>query len=98
MKAYEEVDVYIHIFLTSAVAGGEWSASRPGRFTPRGKSPQYPLDRRLGGPQGRSGLRGEEKILDSPGTRTPTSSVVQPVANRYNDYSIPATSLAPMFH
>jgi hypothetical protein len=34
MKAYEEVDVYIHIFLTSALAGGEWSASRPGRFTP----------------------------------------------------------------
>jgi hypothetical protein len=29
------VDVYIHIFLTSSLAGGEWSASRPGRFTPR---------------------------------------------------------------
>jgi hypothetical protein len=25
---------YIHIFLTSALVGGEWSASRPGRFTP----------------------------------------------------------------
>jgi hypothetical protein len=36
MKAYEEVGVYIHIFLTSALAGGEWSASRPDRFT-RGK-------------------------------------------------------------
>jgi hypothetical protein len=23
----------IHVFLTSALAGGEWSASRPGRFT-----------------------------------------------------------------
>jgi hypothetical protein len=34
MKAYGLVDVYIHIFLTSALAGGEWSASRPGRFTP----------------------------------------------------------------
>jgi hypothetical protein len=33
MKAYEEVDVLIHIFLTSALAGGEWSASRPCRFT-----------------------------------------------------------------
>jgi hypothetical protein len=30
---------------------------------PRGKSPQYPLDRRLGGPQTWSGQRGEEKIL-----------------------------------
>jgi hypothetical protein len=32
MKAYGEVNVYIHILLTSALAGGEWSASRPGRF------------------------------------------------------------------
>jgi hypothetical protein len=34
MKAYGGVDVYIHIFLTSALVGGEWSALRPGRFTP----------------------------------------------------------------
>jgi hypothetical protein len=34
MKAYGGVDVYFHIFLTSALAGGEWSTSRPGRFTP----------------------------------------------------------------
>jgi hypothetical protein len=34
MKAYEVVDVQIHASLTSALAGGEWSASRPGRFTP----------------------------------------------------------------
>jgi hypothetical protein len=34
MKAYGGMDVQIHIFLTSVLAGGEWSASRPGRFTP----------------------------------------------------------------
>jgi hypothetical protein len=28
------VDVEIHVFLTSALAGGEWSASRPGHFIP----------------------------------------------------------------
>jgi hypothetical protein len=28
------VDVQIHIFLTSALVGDEWSASRSGRFTP----------------------------------------------------------------
>jgi hypothetical protein len=32
MKACEGVDVQIHILLTSALVGGEWSASRPGRF------------------------------------------------------------------
>jgi hypothetical protein len=37
--------------LTSALGGGEWSASRPGRFAP-GKKTRYPLYRRLGGPQG----------------------------------------------
>jgi hypothetical protein len=38
MKAYGGVDVQIDIFLTTALAGGERSASRPGRFTP-GKEP-----------------------------------------------------------
>jgi hypothetical protein len=34
MEAYEGVDVYIHIFLTSVLAVGEWSASRPCHFNP----------------------------------------------------------------
>jgi hypothetical protein len=33
MKAYGGVDVQTHIFVTSTLVGGEWSASRPGRFT-----------------------------------------------------------------
>jgi hypothetical protein len=33
------VDVQIHIFLTSEISGGEWSASRPGRFTAGKVSP-----------------------------------------------------------
>jgi hypothetical protein len=52
--------------LTSALVGGEWSASRSGRFTLQGKSPLYPLDRRLGGPQSRTGRGGEEKNSQIP--------------------------------
>jgi hypothetical protein len=63
-------------FLTSVLDGGEWSASRPGRFT-KGESPRYSLDRRLGGPQSQSGRNVEEKNLSSAGNRTPA---VQPVA------------------
>jgi hypothetical protein len=39
MNAYGVVDVLIHIFLTSALVVGEWSASRPGRFTPGERDP-----------------------------------------------------------
>jgi hypothetical protein len=39
MKVYRGVDAQTHIFLTSALAGGEWSASRPGRFTPGERDP-----------------------------------------------------------
>jgi hypothetical protein len=74
MKACVGVDVYIHILLISALAGGEggeWSASRPDRLTPRERVPRTHW---IGGcvdPQSRSGRRGERKILDRPGTRTP---------------------------
>jgi hypothetical protein len=35
MKAYWGVEVELHAFLTSALDGGDWSASRPGHFTRR---------------------------------------------------------------
>jgi hypothetical protein len=38
----------------------------PRPLYPQGKSPSYPLDRRLGGPQGRSGRGGEEKNSQPP--------------------------------
>ena len=41
--------------MNAALEGGKWSAARPGHTLPLGKT-QYQLYRRLGGPQGRSGL------------------------------------------
>ena len=54
--------------MTTALEGGEWSAARPGRSLRPGKS-RYPLYRRLGGPQGRSGQ--VRKISPPTGIRSP---------------------------
>jgi len=35
MKTNGGVEVYLHTFLTSTLDGGDWSASRLGRFYPR---------------------------------------------------------------
>jgi hypothetical protein len=51
---------------------------------PPGKEPPYPLDKRLGGPQSRSGRYGEERNL------TPA---FQPVARRYTYWAIPIPRL-----
>jgi hypothetical protein len=72
MKAYGGVNVPIHIFLASALAGGEWSASRLGCLTPM---EDLPGTNWIGGwvdPRaGRDDVE-EKKILDPTGTRTPT--------------------------
>jgi hypothetical protein len=53
----------------------------PAALPPQGKSPWYPLDRRLGGPQSRSGPGGEEKNSQPlPGLEPP---IIQPVVQRY---------------
>jgi hypothetical protein len=62
MKASGGVDVKIHIFLTSALAGGEWPASRLGHFTPEERAPGTHWIGGWMGTQNRSGRRGEEKI------------------------------------
>jgi hypothetical protein len=58
MKACVGVDVWIHIFFTSVLVRGEWSASSPGTA---------PGTHWVGDWAGlsRSGRRGEEKILDT---------------------------------
>jgi hypothetical protein len=49
---------------------------------PQGKSPRYPLDRRLGGPQSRSGCGGEEKNSQNLlGLKTP---IIQPELSQFH--------------
>ena len=69
--------------MTAALEGGEWSAARPGRTLPPGKS-RYPFYRRLGGPQDRSG---RSENLAPTGIRSRT---VQPVAQSLYRLSYPA--------
>jgi hypothetical protein len=88
MKAYGGVDVPIHIFLTSALDGDEWSASRPSRFTPRERVPDTHW---IGGwvdTRARTTWRRENPLpyRDS----NSDTSVVQPIPRQYTDYAIPA--------
>jgi hypothetical protein len=76
MKAYGGVDVEIHIFLNLALAGGDWSASRPGRFTPGEQTPDTHWIGCWVDP--RAGLDNVEKILYRAGTRTPTPQSSSP--------------------
>jgi hypothetical protein len=55
---------------------------------PQGKSPQYPLDRMLGGPKNQSGRCGENSWPYWHSNST--TSIVQPIASHYTDYAIPA--------
>jgi hypothetical protein len=67
--------------MTSTLEGCEWSAARHGRTLPPGKT-RYPLCRRLGGPQGRSGQA--RKISPPPGF---DPRAVHPVVSPYTDWS-----------
>jgi hypothetical protein len=78
-------------FLTSAPEGGGVSGQHhaPAALYPRGKSPRYPLYRRLGGPQSRSGRRGYRK---NPRDRTPA---VESRVRHYTDWATGLTLRTP---
>jgi hypothetical protein len=85
MKAHWGVEVQLHAFLTSALDGGEWSASRPGLFTSRERTPGT---RWIGGWVGpRAGLDAvvKRKIPSLRRKSNPRTPIVQPVAQRYTD-------------
>jgi len=78
--------------MTATLEGGEWSAARPGRTLPSGKT-RYPFYRRLGGRQGRPGRA--ENIVPT-GIRSRT---VQPVVSRYTDWATrPTISASSWFY
>jgi hypothetical protein len=88
MKAYGRENVLIHIFLISALVGGEWSASRPGRFTPGERAPgTHWIGRWLGPTDGLDDV--EERKFCLWWDSNSETSVVQPVASRSTDYIIP---------
>jgi hypothetical protein len=71
--------------LTLSLDGGEWSASHPGRFTPRERAP---------GTQCIGGWLGPRAVLDAvvkkkiPSFRresNPGTPIIQPVAQRYTE-------------
>jgi hypothetical protein len=70
-EAHGERSYSSYSFLTSALGGGEWSASGPGHAMPRGKDTRYPLHRRLGGLQTGMDTEPTGKILGLSWHRTP---------------------------
>jgi len=60
MKTYWGVEIQLHAFLTSALDGVSCQLHAPAPLL-TGKSPRCPLDRRLSGPQSRSGQDCEDK-------------------------------------
>jgi hypothetical protein len=81
-KPQTEVEYSSTLSLTSVEDGVSGQLHGPAVLPPG--NAQYPLYRRLGGPQGRSGRLW--KISPPPGYDPLT---VQPVASRYTDYAIP---------
>jgi hypothetical protein len=88
MKDYGGVDVKIHFFLTSALVGGDWSASRPGRLPPGERS--FDTNWKGGWVGPRAGLNDVEKrkFLTLPGLelRPLCRPVAIPTALSWNIY------------
>jgi hypothetical protein len=71
--------------LTSALDGGEWSASRPGRFTPRIGAPGTHWIRGWVGPRAVLDAVMKRKISSLPRESNPRTPIVQLVASHYTD-------------
>jgi hypothetical protein len=76
------MEAYFHVFLTSALDGEEWSASRPGRFTLRERDPGTHWIEGWVDPGAGLGTLVKRKI-PSPYLPGPEPPIIQPVAQRY---------------
>jgi hypothetical protein len=72
-------------FLTSALDGGEWSASLTVRFTPRERAPGIHWIGGWVGPRAVLDAVMKRKIPSPRGESNPRTPIVQPVAQRYTD-------------
>jgi hypothetical protein len=81
MKAYWGVGIQLHAFLTSIQDGGEWSASRPGRFTPRERAPGTHWIGGWVGPRAVLNKVVKRKIPSPRRESNPITPIVQPVAH-----------------
>jgi hypothetical protein len=80
------VDFQLYAFLTSAIYGGEWSASRLGRFTPGERHPRTPwLGDRMA-PESIWTLWRREKLSVPAENRTPVVQSVSTSMNSHEDY------------
>jgi hypothetical protein len=71
--------------LTSTLDGSEWSASRPGRFTPRERVPDTHWIGGWVGPRPVLDAVVKRKIPSSLRESKPRTPIVHPVAQRYTD-------------
>jgi hypothetical protein len=81
-------------FFTSALHGGEWSASRPSRALPPRKGPPLPIVQEAGwAPEPVWTQRLEEKPFRLCRESNLYRLVVQPVARHYTDWAIQLTEI-----
>jgi hypothetical protein len=88
MKTIGGVEVQLHAFLTSALDGGEWSASHPGCFTPGERAPGTHC---IGGGVGSRAILDMvvKKKIPSPHQKlNPRTPIVQPIAQCYTNRAI----------
>jgi hypothetical protein len=79
------VEVYLHPFFDLGTIWRRVVSFTPRALYPQGKSPLYPVDRRLGGFQAVLDAVVKRKIRSPRQESNPRTPIIQPVAQRYTD-------------